>query len=96
MLFHSACAMAGKIVTITDRKDEAARELQQLLLASDLRPELDLRNEKIGFKVREAQMMKIPYMFVLGDREAAEKTVTIRNCKGDNVGTFPRRKPSPW
>ena len=55
----------------------------------DLRPELDLRNEKIGFKVREAQMMKIPYMFVLGDREAAEKTVTIRNRKGDNMGTFP-------
>ena len=46
------------------------------------RQELDLRNEKIGFKVREAQMMKIPYMFVLGDREAENRTVTIRNRKG--------------
>ncbi len=78
-----------KIMTITDRSDDAAKELRDLLLAEELRPELDLRNEKIGFKVREAQMQKIPYMFVLGDREAAEKTVTIRNRKGDNVGTFP-------
>ncbi len=78
-----------KIMTITDRSDDAAKELRDLLLAADLRPELDLRNEKIGFKVREAQMMKIPYMFVLGDREAADRTVTIRNRKGDNLGTFP-------
>jgi threonyl-tRNA synthetase len=78
-----------KILTITDRSDDAARELQGLLLADDLRPELDLRNEKIGFKVREAQMMKIPYMFVLGDREAADRTVTIRNRKGDSLGTLP-------
>ena len=78
-----------RILTITDRSDDAAKELKALLLADNLRPELDLRNEKIGFKVREAQMMKIPYMFVLGDREAADRTVTIRNRKGDNLGTFP-------
>ena len=48
-----------------------------------------MRNEKIGFKVREAQMQKIPYMFVLGDREAENKTVTIRNRKGDNLDTVP-------
>ena len=76
-----------KILTITNRSDDAAKELQSLLLANNLRPELDLRNEKIGFKVREAQMQKIPYMFVLGDREAENKTVTIRNRKGDNLGT---------
>ena len=52
-----------------------------------IRTEIDLRNEKIGFKVREAQMMKIPYMFVLRDREAENRTVTIRNRKGDNLGT---------
>jgi len=78
-----------KIMTITNRSDDTAKELQALLLAQDLRPELDLRNEKIGFKVREAQMQKIPYMFVLGDREAEAKTVTIRNRKGDNLGTIP-------
>lgn len=78
-----------KVMTITDRSDEAAREVERMLLDNGLRPEMDLRNEKIGFKVREAQMMKIPYMFVLGDREAAEKTVTIRNRKGENLGTKP-------
>ena len=78
-----------KIMTITNRSDAAAKELQSMLLSHRLRPELDLRNEKIGFKVREAQMMKIPYMFVLGDREAEDRTVTIRGRKGDNMGTFP-------
>ena len=78
-----------KVMTITERSDDAAREITQALEEAGLRPEIDLRNEKIGFKVREAQMMKIPFMFVLGDREAAEKTVTIRNRKGENLGTFP-------
>ena len=76
-----------KVMTITSRSDEAAREVAGLLTDAGLRPELDLRNEKIGFKVREAQMMKVPYMFVLGDREAENRTVTIRNRKGDNLGT---------
>ncbi len=78
-----------KILTIVNRCDDAARELRQMLWDKNLRCELDLRNEKIGFKVREAQMQKIPYMFVLGDREAEDKTVTIRNRKGDNLGTVP-------
>ena len=78
-----------KILTITNRSDDAAKELQTMLLDLNLRCELDLRNEKIGFKVREAQIQKIPYMFVLGDREAEDRTVTIRNRKGDNVGTLP-------
>ncbi|MFH1879355.1 MAG: His/Gly/Thr/Pro-type tRNA ligase C-terminal domain-containing protein, partial [Bacillota bacterium] len=78
-----------KILTIVSRGDDAAKELQQLLWDQNLRCELDLRNEKIGFKVREAQMQKIPYMFVIGDREAEDKTVTIRNRKGDNLGTVP-------
>ena len=76
-----------KVLTITSRSDEAAHEIADMLEAAGLRPELDLRNEKIGFKVREAQMMKIPYMFVLGDREAENRTVTIRNRKGENLGT---------
>ena len=77
-----------KVMTITSRSDEAAREVAAMLEDAKLRPELDLRNEKIGFKVREAQMMKIPFMFVIGDREAESKTVTIRNRKGENLGTF--------
>ncbi len=78
-----------KVLTITNRADDAAKQLQQMLLDQNLRCELDLRNEKIGFKIREAQLQKIPYMFVLGDREAENSTVTIRNRKGDNLGTMP-------
>ena len=76
-----------KVLTITDRSDEYAQAIMTKLEDAGLRGEADLRNEKIGFKVREAQMMKIPYMFVLGDREAENRTVTIRNRKGENLGT---------
>ena len=78
----------AKIMTITDRADDAARKLQKTLEDAGIRTEIDLRNEKIGFKIREAQMMKIPYMLVLGDKEAAEGTVAVRvRGKGD-AGTM--------
>ena len=68
----------AKIMTITDRADDAAVALQNKLEAAGIRTEIDLRNEKIGFKIREAQVMKIPYMLVLGDKEAAEGNVAVR------------------
>ncbi len=68
--------MQARILTITDRANEAARALKEQMEEAGLRVEIDLRNEKIGFKVREAQMMKIPYMLVIGDREAEEGTVS--------------------
>ena len=55
-----------------------------------LRAELDLRNEKIGFKVREAQVMKIPYMLVIGDREAESGTVSVRTRRGETLGPLSR------
>ena len=51
-------------------------------------PRLDLRNEKIGFKVREAQMMKIPYMLVLGDKEVEQNVVNVRTRKGETIGNM--------
>lgn len=78
-----------RLLTITERQDDFAKEVQAALRAKDLRAECDLRNEKIGFKVREAQMEKLPWMFVMGDREAEERTVTVRNRKGENLGTMP-------
>ena len=78
-----------KILTITDRVNEFANKVASELRAKSLRVECDLRNEKIGFKVREAQMVKTPWMFVIGDREAEEGTVTVRNRKGENLGTMP-------
>ena len=78
-----------KILSITDRVSDFANQIQEEMTNLGLRAQCDLRNEKIGFKVREAQMEKTPWMFVIGDREADEKTVTIRNRKGDNLGTVP-------
>ena len=77
-----------KVLTITDRADEAAKHVRQKLEMLGIRTELDLRNEKIGFKVREAVMMKIPYMLVLGDKEVEEGTVNVRTRKGEVIGTM--------
>jgi threonyl-tRNA synthetase len=78
----------ARILTITDRADEAALALQKKLAASGLRAECDLRNEKIGFKVREAQMLKVPYMLVIGDKEAENGSVSIRTRKGESLGVI--------
>jgi len=75
----------ARIMTITDRADDAARALKDKMEAAGLRVEMDLRNEKIGFKVREAQIMKTPYMLVIGDREAEEGTVSLRTRQGLTV-----------
>ena len=77
-----------KVLTITDRADEAAKAVQATLEKKGIRTEIDLRNEKIGFKVREAVMMKIPYFFVLGDKEVEDGTVNIRTRKGEVIGTM--------
>ena len=77
-----------RIMTITDRADEAAKKLQAELEDAGIRTEIDLRNEKIGFKIREAQMQKIPYMLVLGDKEAENGVVAVRSRKDGDVGTM--------
>ena len=76
-----------KILTITSRCDERAKEISAILDKAGYRPELDLRNEKIGFKIREAQMQKVPYMIVLGDKEVETGEVAVRGRKGD-LGTM--------
>jgi len=72
----------ARVLTITDRADAAAKELQAKLEKAGIRTEIDLRNEKIGFKIREAQMQKIPYMFVLGDKEVENGVLSVRSRKG--------------
>ena len=81
--------MQVKILTITDRANDAAKALQAKLDAMGVRAETDLRNEKIGFKIREAQMMKIPYMLVIGDKEAENGTVAVRSRKDGDLGAMP-------
>ena len=77
-----------KIMTITERGDDWAREVEAELLSRGMRVELDLRNEKIGFKIRQAQQEKVPYMFVIGDKEAQEGTVAVRSRKDGDLGTM--------
>ena len=59
------------------------------LAAKDFRVEADLRNEKVGFKIREHTIQRIPYLLVVGDREMEEGTVAVRTRSGEDLGTMP-------
>ena len=75
-----------RILPITDRTVEYSEQLAGKLEELGIRVEVDSRNEKIGFKIREAQMQKIPYMLVIGDKEAEEGTVAVRSRKEGDLG----------
>lgn len=75
------------VLPIADRHLEYARTVRSQLQATGLRAEVDERQEKIGFKIREAQLQKIPYMLVAGDREAAEGTVAVRHRSSGDLGS---------
>ena len=76
------------ILPINPDFDDYAREIQAKMEAADLRVELDCRNEKIGYRVREAQLSKVPYMLVVGANEQEEGTVSIRARKEGDGGTM--------
>jgi threonyl-tRNA synthetase len=67
-----------KILTVTDRGRDFSREIRSALDEHGIRAEVDERNEKIGYKIREAQLEKVPYMLVIGDREVENRTVAVR------------------
>ena len=77
-----------KLLPITDRTMDYARKVMQTLDEAGIRCELDDRNEKIGKKIRDAQIEKVPYMLVLGDKEAEEGTVSIRSRKSADEGAM--------
>ena len=77
------------VLPIADRHLEYARKVQETLAAQGLRVEVDERVEKIGYKIREAQLQKVPYMLVIGDREAAEGAVSVRSRSGGDLGARP-------
>ena len=77
-----------KILTITERADEYAKKVAAALGAQGFRVELDLRNEKIGKKIREAQLEKAPYMLVLGDKEAESHQVAVRHRVDGDLGVM--------
>jgi threonyl-tRNA synthetase len=74
------------VMPIADRHLDYARRVQGELAGAGLRVELDDRVEKIGYKIREAQLQKVPYMLVIGDREAAEGTVAVRSRTAGDLG----------
>ncbi|MBI4266698.1 MAG: threonine--tRNA ligase [Acidobacteria bacterium] len=74
------------VLPISDRHLDYARQVGERLAASGLRIEIDERQEKIGYKIREAQLQKVPYMLVTGDREAAEGTVSVRSRSAGDLG----------
>ncbi len=76
------------VMNITDAQSDACKNVTQLLNQRGLRVINDLRNEKIGFKIRERTLERIPYLLVLGDREVEEGTVNVRTRTGKNLGTM--------
>jgi len=74
------------VLPIADRHLAYAAAVRERLAAGGLRVELDERQEKIGYKIREAQLQKVPYMLVIGDREAADGTVSVRSRSGGDLG----------
>jgi len=76
------------VMPITERTHSYAWEVFDRLVAAGFRVDSDFRNEKIGFKIREAQMQKVPYMLVLGDKEAESKLITVRKRNEGDIGTM--------
>lgn len=76
------------VLTIAERHDNYAKEIYKALRKSEIRTELVLENEKIGYKIREATMRKIPYLVIIGDKEIAENKITVRKRNGENIGPF--------
>ena len=79
----------ARVLNITDEQKDYAQSCTEQLRAGGIRVESDLRNEKLGYKVREAQMAKIPYILVAGDREKADSMLNVRLRSGENKGALP-------
>ncbi len=78
----------AKVMTITDKQNDYASEVLNQLLNSGIRGEADLRNEKVGFKIREAQLEKTPYMLIAGNKEVESKTISVRKRDGTDMGAM--------
>ena len=78
-----------KILPITEKQQAYAEELYKKMKEAGIRAELDSRNEKIGYKIREAQLEKVPYMLVVGEKEAADGSVSVRRRDKGDTGAVP-------
>jgi len=77
------------VLPITDRINEYAEQVARDLRSSGFRDETNLRSEKIGAKIRDAQMQKVPFMLVLGDREQEQGQVAVRERLSGDIGVMP-------
>lgn len=78
-----------RILPVTDRAADYAEEILKKLEIRGIRASVDSRNEKIGYKIRQAQLEKIPYFFIVGDKEAEENTISLRSRKDGDLGAMP-------
>jgi len=77
------------VINITDKQADYAKNIEKMLKKQQIRVISDLRNEKIGFKIREHTLQRIPYMLVIGDREMEEGTIAVRSQGGEDLGAMP-------
>ncbi len=77
------------VMNITDKQADFALDVEKTLNQSGFRAKSDLRNEKIGFKIREHTLLKVPYLLVIGDREVETQTVAVRTREGADLGSMP-------
>jgi len=75
------------VMNITDNQAEYVKKVEEILKNQGIRVKSDLRNEKIGFKIREHTIQRVPYLLVVGDREAESDTVAVRTRSGKDLGS---------
>ncbi|HVI05911.1 MAG TPA: His/Gly/Thr/Pro-type tRNA ligase C-terminal domain-containing protein, partial [Sphingomicrobium sp.] len=76
------------VMSITDRQDDYVRSVTESLKNQGVRAESDLRNEKVGFKIREHTLQRVPYLLVAGDKEVAAHLLSVRTRSGKDLGTM--------
>ncbi|MDF1677878.1 MAG: threonine--tRNA ligase [Legionellaceae bacterium] len=74
------------VMTISEKQHEYGAKMYEILQKNHIRANFDLRNEKIGFKIREHTLQKVPYLLIVGDKEVAEGLVSVRSCDGTDLG----------
>ncbi len=86
------CPVQVKVMSLTDRTADYAKKIVEDLKLQGIRAEVDVRNEKIGYKIREAQLEKVPYMFIVGDKEQADGTISVRSRKDGDLGVMAKEE----
>ncbi len=77
-----------QVLTIADRYNDYAQQVFKILESKGIRVKIDLRNEKIGFKIREHSMQRVPYLVIIGDKELEQQKITVRTQKGEDLGSL--------